>query len=478
MIRLYLIQGGIETDVTARSEIVCGADATLRLCCEPGDGVIRATVRTADFRVNRNFGGGEVQAGADLGPALDYAAGLRLAIMLNGKPNVNLRFAVCEGEASTTPLPVDPFLREPVPHPVTPLVPTPVVPVVPAVDAEELALLKAQNADLQAQLSTLAAESSALRARNAELQAEADALRAASGAAGDAQRRIAELEQQLSDAIAASGLKADADTLTFEVDRLRRDLEQKKNERFELEMDLLPAATDALEQARSQLSQTQEQLMEANAALSEAQAAAIAAETALLELQARHTDAQRALTELQELRNQLGMQDEERALAEQQLAEAQSTLDRLTADLTAAQAAQAERQARLDELIAAEQADAQHLTEISAKREAYLAELSQLEKEIANLDHLKTHKAREWEDKVRGLSAILADVLQTQLDLRATYELLTIAVSDEMFQRRGEEARQKMAELEDCSSRLLSINEWVRTIRALQVQSDDAADAT
>lgn len=464
MVHLYLNQGGMETDVTAQREIVCSADATLRLGSDPVDGVIRVTVRTANFRINKSFTGEQVFSGVDLGPAMDYAAGLRMVVMYEGKPNENLTFAVREGAGST---PVDPGLHKPEPV-VEPPVVTPVAPVAPAADPAELALLKAQNADLKSQLSTVAGEVSSLQAKNAELQAEIDRLSTSAGAASEAQRRIAELEKQLNDTAHAYGLKMDVEGLAREIERLTRELETKKNQRFELEMDDLPAAEDALKQAQESLAQAQQKLADTNAELTAAQTAATQAEADLADLQSRHTDAQRALTELKELRDRLGMHDGERILLEQQLTDVQTALTRLEADLAAAQAAQEERQARLAELAAAEEADAAKLADVTARQETLQAELSQLDKEIANLDHLKTHKAREWESKVRELSAILADVLQTQLDLRATYELLTIAVNDDMFKSRGEEARQKMAELEDCSECLRRVNEWVRNIKALQ----------
>ena len=469
MVHLYLNQGGTETDVTAQSEIVCSADATFRLGSDPVDGVIRVTVRTSNFRINKSFSGEQVFSGVDLGPALDYAAGLRIVAMYEGKPNSNLSFTIREGAGST---PVDPGLLKPEPV-IKPLVVTPATPVDPAADPAELALLKAQNADLKSQLSTVAGEVSSLQAKNAELQEEIAGLRAAAGSAEDALSRIAELEKQLDDAARAYGLKTDAEGLAREIERLTRELETKKNQRFELEMDELPAAEDALKQAQASLAQAQQKLADTNAELTAAQAAVTQAEADLADLQSRHTDAQRALTELKELRDQLGMHDGERILLEQQLADVQATLTQLEADLAAAQAAHEERQARLAELSAQEKADAQKLTDLTAHQEELNASLRQLEKEIADLDYLQKNKAHEWEEKVRKLSAILADVLQTELDLHVTYSTLTTARQDDYFKRLGEEAQTQWAVLEECSARMTQVRDWVRNIKNMQAQSQE-----
>ena len=469
MVHLYLNQGGMETDVTAQSEIVCSADATFRLGSDPVDGVIRVTVRTSNFRINKSFSGEQVFSGVDLGPALDYAAGLRIVAMYEGKPNSNLSFTIREGAGST---PVDPGLLKPEPV-IKPLVVTPATPVDPAADPAELALLKAQNADLKSQLSTVAGEVSSLQAKNAELQEEIAGLRAAAGSAEDALSRIAELEKQLDDAARAYGLKTDAEGLAREIERLTRELETKKNQRFELEMDELPAAEDALKQAQASLAQAQQKLADTNAELTAAQAAVTQAEADLADLQSRHTDAQRALTELKELRDQLGMHDGERILLEQQLADVQATLTQLEADLAAAQASHEERQARLAELSAQEEADAQKLTDLTAHQEELNASLRQLEKEIADLDYLQKNKAHEWEEKVRKLSAILADVLQTELDLRVTYSILTTARQDDYFKRLGEEAQTQWAVLEECSARMTQVRDWVRNIKNMQAQSQE-----
>lgn len=461
-------------DVTDLKVIAGKAKAELVFTCSPSDRVARVWARARNLSVSRDLNADMIGERVIIGLVADFASGLNLRVM-TASGDRRMVYDVKADESAVVGggapiragVPEDKDTSRKVDPGKERSVEIPPRRVEPVADSRELEELRAEKKALEE-------KAASLQARVKEQENEMAALREQKAAADEKAEELAgELTalQKKAEAVSEyAALRASADVLQGEVDRLRRQVNNLRNDKFELEEELLPGAEADMKKAKEALDKLTADAQALGEQLVKAQEDALAKEKELADLKARHSDANLALEELKAHRAQIGMNDEELLATEKKLAESTALLEEKQAALAEREAKLTEAETRLTETDAAIVEAERGVAAIEAKHAELDSRVKQLNKEITTLTGLETQKAREWEEKVRHLSSILADVLQTQLDLRASYELLTVSFKDETFTRIGEKAAENMAKLEECGRLLDEVNNWVRNIKASQAE--------
>lgn len=461
-------------------KVVAGKDkAELFFSCDPSDRVARVWARARNLSVSRDLNADVLGERTPIGLVADFASGLNLRVMTAaGDRRMTYDVKVDESAAVSGGTPVRPVKPEDLKTDEKPAKtvkpaktewPLPPYREEPKADSRELQALREEKLALEERVKALEAEAKAWEAARREQDEAMAALRAEKEAA---ESKARELEEKAAAVSEYAALRSSVDVLQGEVDRLRRQVNKLKNDQFELEEDSLPAAEADVKKAREALEKLTAEAESMGVQLMEAQEAALTKEKELESLKKRHTDANLALEELKAHRAKLGMNDEELLAAEKQLEESTARLAERQNELMKKEADLADTEKKLTETEAAFAAAEAGISSVEEKHAGLAGRVKQLEKEIATLTGLETQKAREWEEKVRKLSAILADVLQTQLDLRSSYELLTVSFKDETFTRIEVKAEENMAKLTECGRLLDEVNNWVRNIKAEQAEDE------
>lgn len=453
-VQLMVIHNGVQTPATDGNFSAC-PDDELALIIR-GEAPARIEIRRKDWGNPVEYAPINPSDVLVFGVVRDYAP----CLYVTTRPKVGkAERAIWQIELNDcTPQPTPPV--PPVDHSLTP--PPPVMP-----DHRDDRIK-----ELEQQIA--AAEAERDQAREAAKAAQ-EAAKAAQEAQAKAEAAQHEAEEKLRIANLADPLTSDIKSLQAAVKQLESERDTLKKKKYNLDeftlpdlrskCDALTAEEDALKQQerdadtalqplREQSKQREAERVNLNKECEDLQAA-------ITELKARHTDLEREQQELIELRKAKGMHDEDRIRLENEAAAAEKA--RKTAQAAAEHATAEKRKAEenKNKAEAEEIAVRAQVTMLTEQLEDLKNEKIDAEAKCAEMQRISSKFTKEWEDEVRKYSILLSDMLRRQLDVRRTYEILTLSLSSDLVAEKKAEAEAYHKKLNKCGELLGEISRWV-----------------